>query len=117
MPYDIIKSLLFFVSIAIIGVFIFQNQGYLGQPVELAFLPYRYSMALGFWLVLSFLLGALVWFALDLKKAYRLKSDLNRKDRRLTEMNDEIAELTGRIASLTGEIHALKNPRSAPDPL
>ncbi len=106
---DVFKRLLFFIIVAVILVFIFQNQGYLGQPVEMVFIKYRYSMALGFWLVLSFLSGALIWFALDLKRAYGFKRELRRKDDRLVEMQNELAERNGDITRLNGEIHMLQS--------
>jgi len=79
--------------IILIGIFAFRNQNDLGQQVDLVFFRNPFSMVLGFWLVASFLVGAVLYMIIDMPRDLALKRDLRRKSQEVTHLQAEIARL------------------------
>lgn len=79
--------------IILIGVFAFRNQTYLGQRVDLVFFREPFSMVLGFWLVASFLVGAILYMIIDMPRDLALKRDLRRKSHEINRLQAEITRL------------------------
>lgn len=96
------KRFLLLLLIALLGVFAFQNQSLLGQPVKLIFLQYNQTLVLGFWLLLSFLAGAMMFLLVDLPRSFSLKRELSRKSQDLARAQFELnrAQAQGQSASL-----------------
>ncbi|MDB5102428.1 MAG: hypothetical protein JWP91_117 [Fibrobacteres bacterium] len=85
-----IKRLLLLAFIILLGVFAWRNQTYLGSPVVLVFFRRPMTLVLGFWLVLSFLLGLLVYMIIDLPRDIAMKSDLRRKSKEIARLQFEL---------------------------
>ncbi len=85
-----LKRFLFLAFIILLGVFCFRNQTYLGQSVDLVFFKQPVSLVLGFWLVLAFLLGLVVYMVVDMPRDIVLKRDLRRKNQEVERLRLEI---------------------------
>ncbi|HKP96829.1 MAG TPA: LapA family protein [Fibrobacteria bacterium] len=84
------KRFLLLAFILLLGVFAFRNQTYLGQRVDLVFLSQPVSMVLGFWLVLCFLAGLLVYMVIDMPRDIVLKRELRRKTQEAARLQTEL---------------------------
>lgn len=105
-----IKRFLLLALIALLGVFAFQNQSLLGQPVNLIFLKYNQTLVLGFWLLLSFLAGSMMFLLVDLPRSFTLKRELARKSQDLARAQFELNQ--AKAQSQTG---SLQIPPTLPD--
>ena len=85
-----LKRFLLLAIVALLGVFAFQNQSQLGQQVNLTFLKYSQNLVLGFWLLLSFLAGSVIFLLVDLPRSFSLKRDLARKSQDLARVQFEL---------------------------
>ena len=81
---------LLLVFAAALGVFLVQNQKYLGQSVELAFFGWRGTLVLGMWLLISFLAGVLVYFLVDLPSSIAKRLEMRRKLQELVELQSQM---------------------------
>ena len=97
-----LKRFFLLAFILLLGVFAFRNQSYLGQRVDLVFLSDPVSLVLGFWLVLCFLVGLLVYMVIDMPRDIVLKRELRRK--------------TQEVAKLQAELNRLQAASSPPSP-
>ena len=84
------KRILLLAFILLLGVFAFRNQSYLGQRVDLVFLAQPVSLMLGFWLVLCFLLGLLVYMVIDMPRDIARKRELRRKTQEIARLQFEV---------------------------
>ena len=89
----LLKRLLLLALLSLVVVFAFQNQGYLGQSSEIVFIKYRHTMIQGFWLMLAFLAGALLFLAMDLPRNFGLRRELRRKSEELARAQFELTRL------------------------
>lgn len=85
-----VKRFLLVALIALLAVFAVQNQHFLTHPVELAFFKYKQTLMLGFWLIISFVAGALLFLLIDLPRAFSLKRELSRKSQDLARTQFEL---------------------------
>lgn len=85
-----VKRVLLFGILGLLGWFIYQNQEFLGQPVELVFFNFRQTLVLGFWLILSFSAGSLLFMLADLPKVFALKREVARKSQELARVQFEL---------------------------
>lgn len=104
-----VKRFLLLALIALLGVFAFQNQSLLGQPVNLIFLQYNQTLVLGFWLLLSFLAGSLMFLLVDLPRSFSLKRELARKSQDLARAQFELSK-----AQAQGQTGSLQVPPTLP---
>jgi len=105
------KRILLFGLLGLITWFIFQNQGYLGRPVELVFFSFRQTLMLGFWLILSFSAGSLLFMLVDLPKSFALKRELTRKSQELARVQFELTRVQAQIQQTQAPIPG--NPSQA----
>lgn len=92
-----VKRVLLFGLLGLLGWFVFQNQGFLGKPVELIFFNFRQTLVLGFWLILSFSAGSLLFMLADLPKVFALKRELARKSQELARVQFELTRAQTQI--------------------
>ncbi|HLP41784.1 MAG TPA: LapA family protein [Fibrobacteria bacterium] len=88
-----VKRILLLALIALLMVFAFQNQRDLGTPVTLAFLKWQQTLVLGFWLLLSFLAGAVLFILVDMLRSFSLRRELARRTQELSRAQVEVARL------------------------
>lgn len=89
----LIKRLAALAIIVLLGIFAVQNQAYLGQKVELRFFPWQASLVLGFWLVVAFLMGILLFLAVDFPRTLALKRDLRKRNHEIARLQAEVDRL------------------------
>ena len=106
-----VKRILLFGLLGLLGWFIYQNQGFLGKPVELVFFSFRQTLMLGFWLILSFVSGSLLFMLMDLPKAFALKRELSRKSQELARVQFELTRAQAQIQQAQAPIPG--NPSQA----
>jgi uncharacterized integral membrane protein len=80
----IIWRILVLALVLAVGTAVFQNQESLGSRVDFAFLRWRTSLVLGFWLMFSFLGGALLF--LDIWRNLRLRWEIRKRDQQIAEL-------------------------------
>jgi uncharacterized integral membrane protein len=85
-----LKRFLILLIVILLGVFAVQNQVYLGQRVELVFFKFHATLVLGFWIVISFLLGALLFLTIDLPRTLSLRRDVRRKANEIARLQFEL---------------------------
>lgn len=85
-----LKRFLLLALIALLAIFAVQNQQILTQPVELSFFKPRQTLMLGFWLVISFTAGSLLFLLVDLPRSFSLKRELARKSQDLARAQSEL---------------------------
>jgi uncharacterized integral membrane protein len=107
-----VKRFLIVALIALLGAFAFMNQQSLGQKVELAFFQAHVTLVFGFWILLGFIAGVLLFLMIDLPRSLSMKSELRRKSNELARLQFEIGRLQGPQSS-TGEIPMV--PSAPPD--
>lgn len=90
----LVKRLVALAIVVLLGIFAVQNQVYLGQKVELKFFPWHASLVLGFWLVVAFLMGMLLFLAIDFPRTLALKRDLRRRNHEVARLQAEVDRLT-----------------------
>lgn len=90
----LLKRLAALAIVVLLGIFTVQNQVYLGQKVELKFFPWHASLVLGFWLVVAFLMGMLLFLAIDFPRTLALKRDLRRRNHEVARLQAEVDRLT-----------------------
>ena len=76
--------------LVLLGVFAFQNQKFLLTQQELSFFKYHATLAVGFWMLLGFLAGILVYLSVDLPRTLTLKRELRRKSHDLARLQYEM---------------------------
>jgi uncharacterized integral membrane protein len=104
-----VKRILVLALIAVIAVFAFQNQKDLGASLTLSLFKYQQTLVLGFWLLLSFLAGAMLFMLVDLLRSFSLRLELSRR-------NQEVARLQGELARLGAQVQAqVQNVQPAAD--
>lgn len=104
-----VKRILVLALIAVIAVFAFQNQKDLGQSLTLSLFKYQQTLVLGFWLLLSFLAGAMLFMLVDLLRSFSLRLELSRR-------NQEVARLQGELARMSAQVQAqVQNVQPSPD--
>jgi uncharacterized integral membrane protein len=108
-----VKRILLFGLLGLITWFIFQNQGYLGRPVELVFFSFRQTLMLGFWLILSFSAGSLLFMLVDLPKSFALKRELTRKSQELARVQFELNRAQTQIQQAQAPVPG-NPPQAAP---
>lgn len=88
-----IKRILLLALAVVIGIFIFQNQSFLGESGHIRFFKWDVTLIVGFWMVLSFLCGAVLFLILDLPGAIAMKLELRRKNQEIKNLQTELASL------------------------
>jgi uncharacterized integral membrane protein len=104
------KRFLLLAFILLLGIFAFRNQNYLGYKVDLVFLKNPVSLVLGFWLVLCFLLGLLVYMLIDMPRDIAMKRDLRKKSQEIARLQFELNRYQN-AANAAGAVP----PPAAPD--
>jgi uncharacterized integral membrane protein len=94
-----IRRLFALLLLLAIVVALFQNKESLGLAVEFAFLRWRFSLALGFWLLFAFVAGAFLFAVPDAWKGFLRGLENRRRDR----------ETEARIEALRAEIERLRS--------
>jgi uncharacterized integral membrane protein len=104
-----VKRILVLALIAVIAVFAFQNQKDLGESLTLSLFKYQQTLVLGFWLLLSFLAGAMLFMLVDLLRSFSLRLELSRR-------NQEVARLQGELARMSAQVQAqVQNVQTSTD--
>jgi uncharacterized integral membrane protein len=93
-----VKRFLLLSIVILIGIFAFRNQAYLTKQVDLVFIRQAVSMMLGFWLVLCFLVGVLMYMIFDVPRDIILKRDLRRKAQEIARLQFELTRLQNAAA-------------------
>ncbi len=88
----LLRRIVFLSVIALMAVFIFQNQENLGRPLDFQFLHWSSSLVLGFWILFSFLAGAALFALIDAWKSMLLRRGIEQRDRRITQLETDLAE-------------------------
>jgi uncharacterized integral membrane protein len=109
-----LKRFLWLAFILLLGIFAFRNQSYLGKQVDLVFFGNPVSLVLGFWLVLCFLLGLIVYMVIDMPRDIILKRDLRRKTQEIARLQAEVSRLA--IAANAANAATAANPPQHPYP-
>lgn len=109
-----VKRFLLLALAALLGIFAFQNQHLLSQPETLSFFRYSATLWLGFWLILAFLLGVLLFLVVDLPRTFSLKRELARKAGDLARAQFELGRAQAQIAQ--SQATAAGIPPSHPPP-
>lgn len=102
-----VKRFLIVAVLALLGAFAFMNQESLGQKVELHFLKYHLTLVFGFWVLLGFLTGAVLFLAIDLPRSISMRRDLTRKSNELARLQFEISRLQTGSQPQTGSVPTL----------
>lgn len=97
---QLIRRVLFLSLIAVMAVFIFQNQETLGDPLDFYFLHWASSLVLGFWILFAFLAGAALFALIDAWKSMLLRRGIESRDRRITRLEQELAETHARDSGM-----------------
>ena len=108
-----LKRFLWLAFILLLGIFAFRNQSYLGKQVDLVFFSNPVSLVLGFWLVLCFLLGLIVYMVIDMPRDLILKRDLRRKTQEIARLQAEVNRLVN-AASAAGAASRRRRTRPTP---
>lgn len=85
-----VKRFLLLALIVLLAVFAFQNQKELGTSIPLTFFKHHWTMVLGFWLLFSFVAGAMLFMLVDLLRSFALKRELSRKSAELARVQFEL---------------------------
>lgn len=93
-----LKRFLLLALAVLLGIFAFQNQHFLSQPVTLAFFRYSATLMLGFWLLLTFAAGVLLFLIVDLPRSLSLKREIARKAGDLARAQFELGRAQAQIA-------------------
>ncbi|MDB5048065.1 MAG: hypothetical protein JWO30_1136 [Fibrobacteres bacterium] len=88
-----LKRFMLLIIIVLIGVFTVQNQVYLGQKVELVFIKSHGTLILGIWLIIAFLVGALLFLIIDLPRTLALKRRVRRNSQEIARLQYEVNRL------------------------
>ena len=88
-----IYRILLLALVVVIGIFVFQNQSFLGESGHIRFFKWDVTLIVGFWMVLSFLCGAVLFLILDLPGTISMKLELRRKNQDLKNLQTELASL------------------------
>ncbi len=86
----LIRRILFIALIAVIAVVLFQNQQSLGMPMEFSFLQWSFSLVLGFWILLAFLTGVVLFALVDAWRGMMLRMEIRRKDHEIARLQSEL---------------------------
>jgi uncharacterized integral membrane protein len=110
-----LKRFFWLAFILLLGIFAFRNQTYLGQRVDLVFFKNPVPLVLGFWLVLCFLLGLIVYMVIDMPRDLVMKRDLRRKTQEIARLQAEV----NRLANAANPVNPIKpinpiNPAHVP---
>jgi uncharacterized integral membrane protein len=105
----LLKRILLLVLVAVVIVFAIQNQVNLGLRVDFRFLKFSASLVLGIWLILGFIVGALLFLIIDLPRTFALKRSLGRKTEEAARLQLEVNRLKSAAPS------ASANQSSQPD--
>jgi uncharacterized integral membrane protein len=109
-----VKRFLLLALAALLGIFAFQNQHFLSQPVTLAFFKYSATLMLGFWLILTFMTGVLLFLCIDLPRTFSLKRELARKSGDLARAQFELGRIQAQAAEAQAASAAVLPLPSAP---
>lgn len=93
----LIRRILFLLLLLALATAAFQNQQNLGIPLEFAFLQWRFSLVLGFWILFAFAAGAAMFALVDAWKSMFLRLELRRKDQEIARLTEIQALHTGMI--------------------
>ena len=88
----LLRRILSIAVLILLAVAVFQNQKNLGLELEFAFLSWRFTLVLGFWLFFAFLGGAALFALIDAWKRLRLGSDIRRRDLEIARLERELIE-------------------------
>lgn len=107
-----LKRFLWLAFIVLLGIFAWRNQTDLGREVNLVFFKNTVPLVLGFWLVLCFLLGLIVYMVIDMPRDIVLKRDLRRKTQEIARLQAEV----NRLANSANAANAANaaNPANTP---
>jgi uncharacterized integral membrane protein len=97
----LLKRFLFLAVLVLMGILIVQNHAYLGQSQELVFFKYRITLFQAIWMGLAFLLGALLFLAIDLPRTLSLKRKLRRGNQDIVKLQAEVSRLQAATAANT----------------
>ena len=100
-----LKRFLFLAVLVVLGILIVQNHAYLGQAQELAFLKYSIILFQAIWLGLAFLLGAVLFLAIDIPRTLSLKRKLRRGTQEIAKLQAEVARLQAANAAAPSPSH------------
>lgn len=84
-----IRRILFIALIAVIAIVLFQNQQSLGMPMVFSFLHWSFSLVLGFWILLAFVTGVVLFALVDIWRSMLLRMEIRRKDHEIARLQSE----------------------------
>jgi uncharacterized integral membrane protein len=88
-----IKRFLLLVIVALLGYLAFTNQKDLGTSLTLACFKMQLTLVFGFWLLLSFLAGVLLFLVIDLPRTLSLKREVGRKAQEISRLQFELTRI------------------------
>lgn len=92
-----IRRILFIALVAVIAIVLFQNQQSLGMPMEFSFLRGSFSLVLGFWILLAFLTGVVLFALADTWRGMMLRMEIRRKEQEIVRQEQEIMRLQAQL--------------------
>lgn len=80
------RRFLLILLLAVMAIVVFQNQHALGMTLEFAFLHWRFSLVLGFWILLAFVAGVALFALADAWRGMLLRLEIRRKDAEIARL-------------------------------
>jgi len=82
----LIRRILFIALVLVMAIVLFQNQQSLGTSMEFSFLQWSFSLVLGFWILLAFLTGVVLFALVDTWRGMMLRMEIRRKDQEIARL-------------------------------
>jgi uncharacterized integral membrane protein len=101
----LLRRVLFATLLVVFAIVIFQNQTSLGMPLEFSFLKWSFSLVLGFWILLAFVSGIVLFAIVDLWRVMMLRLQLRHRDQEILRLKTAAAALTAAAHSVPTTSH------------
>jgi uncharacterized integral membrane protein len=85
------RILLIFFLVAL-AVLVAQNQRAFGMPIEFSFLRWGFSLVLGFWILLAFAAGVVLFALADAWRGLLLRLEIRRQQNEITRLKADLLE-------------------------
>jgi|GEM_PF-7039720 len=88
----LLRRILFVALLLVFAVVIFQNQHSLGLPIAFSFLTWSTSLVLGFWILLAFSAGVVLFAFIDAWRVMMLRLELRRRDQEIARLRQIVQQ-------------------------
>ena len=85
-----LKRIIGIAIVAVLAWLAFQNQHDLGTSLTVSIFKFQITLVFGFWVLLSFLAGVVLFLAIDMPRAFSLKRELRRKSNEIARLQAEL---------------------------